>query len=230
MISPVLRRLVWLVLAVSLMTGCGTPRRSASPYVPYATTSWPATPPSVVPAAAVAPLGWSAIERRVLYGVRRGVASFRFGVADRDDAVAAAMERAWRAFSTTAPIHDPEAWGKTIAVRVSLDALRRQRRDRVCLTASSTSPGEGYTADEASPLDEAVASQRRALLQARIQGWPPSERRLAQLLLDGHAETITAAAWLYREREEARGEPGTMYPQKARTLLSARRRELEDLA
>ncbi len=220
---PFLRWLSWMALGASLLAGFTPPRSADRP---------PTSPLSAVPLT-VAPVGWSAIERRVLRGVRRGVACFRFGVADRDDVIAVAMERAWRSFGEAVEeVRDPEAWGRTIAVRVGLDELRRTRRDRVHLTGSGapTDAVERHPTCLASPLDAAVRAERSALLRQRVEGWPAAERQLALLLMEGQAETVTAAARLYRAQQEARGEPGTMYPLKARVLLDARRQELEDLA
>lgn len=223
-----IRWLTLLTFVASLGTGCSSSHTADTPHV------LPAPP---MPALAVAPLGWGAIERRVRRGVSRGVATFHLDPADREDVAAMAMERAWRAFRSGAePIRHPEAWGRTIAVRVGLDEVRRQRRERQRLAACVDAEVAGdhellepHLVRLPDPFEGAVAAERRALLLERIGSWPAAERRLAELLLEGRAETVTAAAWLYRAEEEARGEGGSMYPLKARTLLEARRGELEEL-
>ncbi len=225
---PLVGLLAGLSFLVSLGLGFSSPRKAEDEA---------RAPLSDVAVAPVAPLGWCVIERRVFRGVSRGVSSFRFGAADREDTIAIAMERAWKAFrASTEPIRNPEAWGRTIAVRVSLDQLRHQARARqhLAMPVDADLVGlpdllEDHAAGFPGPFDVAVHAQRRDLVRQRVQAWPEAERRLAQLLLDGRAETVTAAAWLYRAEEEADGGQGTMYPQKARVLLDARRGELEDL-
>ncbi len=223
-----LRSLALAALVPMFGAGCDAFRATDVAHLP---------PGSTVPAVVVTPVGWCVIERRVRRGVRRGVATFHFGEVDGEDVAAVAMERAWKAFRVaTAPIEHPEAWGKTIAVRVGLDELRRQRRDPLRLDAPVDADTLGpldlatpHAPQSVSAFDAAADSELRSLVGQRVGTWPPTERRLAELLLDGEAETITAAAWMFRAEEEAAGGPGTMYPQKARTLLDARRRELEDL-
>lgn len=224
------RWLTMVALVAALGTGCHPSRATAQ-----APTH--VSPPPSVPAAAVAPVGWIAIERRVRRGVSRGVAAFRFEVADREDVAATAMERAWRAYTATPePIRNPEAWGKTIALRVGLDEIRRQKRERAHVQepvdaelVGDMELFEDVASAPRGPLELAVASERRERLQERIARWPVAERRLAELMLDGQAETVTAAAWMVRAEEEAAGLAGSMYPLKARVLLDARRGELEDL-
>jgi DNA-directed RNA polymerase specialized sigma24 family protein len=183
-----------------------------------------------VAVAPLAPLGWGAIERLVRKGVGRGVRHFDLDDADRDDAAAVAMARAWAAFEAGGePIQNPEAWGKTIARRVCLDTVRRRRRERARVEPLDAALLTTSPASPTNPFDDAADAQRRELLRRRVHEWPLPERRLAQLVLDGRADTVTAAARIYRAEEEARGEPGTMYPLKAKTLLDARRRELTDL-
>lgn len=228
MTARLLLRLLATIVFMVLLGASASPTSAAEPQT--------ATPLQQV-VAPMAMLEWDAIERRVRRGVSRAVSSFRFGVAEREDVIAAAMERAWSVFSATKePIRSPEAWGCKIAERISLDTLRREKRDRLQralpLNADAVVPGEAlecFAGPEAGPDEQLAAAERCALLDERIRRWPKAEQRLARLLLEGHAETITAAAWLYRVEEETRGEEGTMYPQKARTLLESRRRELEDL-
>jgi DNA-directed RNA polymerase specialized sigma24 family protein len=182
-------------------------------------------------------LGWCEIERRVRRGVERGVGSFQFDFADRDDVAAIAMERAWQAYAEAEePIRNPEAWGHVIAKRVSLDELRRQKRDilRQAVpidgdpTRFSKAP-EQLAGDAPSPLQRVVEKEKRAFVRQQIRNWPSPERQLAKLLLDGRADTITAAAWLYREEQDAQSDGKTMYPQKARLLLEAKRPEFDEV-
>lgn len=184
--------------------------------------------------AAAAPAGWAVIERRVLRGVQRGVARFRLAPDDRDDAVGVAMERAWRAHAAAEqPILHPEAWARTIAARVCLDVVRRQQRERRWQLGPEEHGDhalEQLPSRRPDPLELAAAAERRELLHRRLATWPAPEQELAQVILDGEADSLTAAAWRVREREEARGTTGTMYPQKARVLLESRRGELRDLA
>jgi DNA-directed RNA polymerase specialized sigma24 family protein len=162
------------------------------------------------------------------------VARFRLSADDRDDAVAVAMERAWRAHAAAGqPILHPEAWARTIAARVCLDVVRRQQRERRWQERAHEDDNmavEQQASSRPDPFELAAAAERRELLHRRLAAWPPQEQELAQVILDGEAETLTAAAWRVRQREEARGGGGTMYPHKARVLLEARRRELADLA
>jgi DNA-directed RNA polymerase specialized sigma24 family protein len=182
-------------------------------------------------------LGWSAVEQRVRRGVERGVCGFGFDAADRDDMIAISMERAWEAYvESDEAIRNPEAWGHVIGKRVSLDELRYRKRDILrkaipidsdpCVASQSP---EQLAEDAPGPLERAVNAEKRAFVRQQIRQWPQTERRLAKLLLEGQAETITAAAWLYREEQDARSGNGTMYPQKARLLLEARRPEFEDV-
>lgn len=218
-----IRLIVSLAVLVAAGAGCGPSIDLESGH---------AQPISNVNVALTTCMGWSAIERRVRRGVSRAVRSFRFEAADSEDVTATAIVRAWRVFTTAEePIRNPESWGRQIAERVCLDELRHQKRDRLRgalpmhaeTVALVTQPGLQ------DPADAAGDAEAWALLHQRVNAWPEPERRLAQLLLDGRADTVTAAAWLYRAEEEARCGEGTMYPQRARTLLEARRRELEDL-
>lgn len=201
------------------------------------TDDGPYAPAAAVDVAAAAQLGWTAIDRRVRRGVRQGVGVFRFGSADREDVISCAMERAWRAYSDSdEPIRNPEAWGRQIARRVSLDELRRQRRDGLstAVTIEADPTGSADVLEQLSDrspgaLEVTIDAERRTVLRQRIEAWPEPERRVAQLMLDGEAETITAAAHLYRAEQEARYGEGSIYPLKARTLLEARQAELEDL-
>ena len=190
----------------------------------------PVSPASFAPVAMLAPVRWEAIERRVLQGIQQAVASFRFGVADRDELVSIALERAWRAFDSTAePIRNPEAWGRTIAEHASLDELRRQRRERAHLTmhldCEDVALSEVVGTSLPGPYDVVEDAERRTRVRERVAAWPPVERRLALLLMDGDAETVTEAARLYRAEDDST----VMYPAKARLLLDALRPELDDL-
>lgn len=214
---PILRRTAWLALILWLGVCTVWPRSARSQQ---------ADPVSAVPVLAVAPLAWEDVERRVRRGVVRGVAGFRFGAADRQDVIAVAVERAWSAFlELDEALEHPEAWGRTIAVRVALDELRRRKRDPLVLAV----PVEDRIPAGESPFDAVDADERCTLLRERIAAWPQTERRLAQLLLDGEAETVTAAAWQLRAEEQAQGVDSAMYPQRARLLLAALRADLEDL-
>lgn len=223
------RHLTSLFFVVSMAVVCG----------PVASAEDPAhTPVSDLDLARGSLLGWSAIERRVRRGVGRGVRSFRFAPADLDDVTAIAMERAWRAYtSADEPIRNPEGWAQVIAQRVGLDELRRRKRDLLRRAipldgapADVSTPLEAVATDIPDPRQQTIRAERCRKVRQRVGSWPEPERELARLLLEDDAETITAAAWLFREQEAARTGDGTMYPQKARALLEARRRELEELA
>lgn len=234
MTHPLTRWFVGLAVLVSLVSSALLP---SNRHDPSAFEGHPVTPASMVPVVMIGPVGWDAMGRRVLSGVRRAVAAFRFTAADRDDVVAIAMERAWCAFNASAePIRNPEAWGRTIAEHVSLDELRRQRRDRQRLTNLGNEDLGLLDAVETEPVGlpgpyvVVEQAERRELVRSRVQAWPPTERRIAQLLMDGGADTVTEAARLYRAEEQAQGGVTTMYPAKAKLLLDSRRHELEDLA
>jgi len=187
------------------------------------------------PASAIQPLvapslGWAAIERRVLRGIERGVARFSLELADRDDVVAMALEKAWLAFSAEEePVRHPEAWGRVIAERVALDELRRKRRERVHCDPDVDALQGDLCDGQQDPLACALDAERRAVLARRIRGWEATERRLARALMDGEASSVTAAAALLRAEDVAAGRSATMYPLKARRLLDARRGDVEDL-
>lgn len=225
-VHSLLRALAALVLLLTVASGYSASRSTEG--------LQRATPLAPAHVAAVSPLGWVALENRLRRGVQRGVAPFRLESFERDEVTAIAMERALQALEVAdEPIRHPEAWGKTIAQRVALDTLRSQRRDRLRLGAEplvdAPSAAVGLDGTPDGPFEQLASAERRQLLHQRVADWPAAERRLAELLMDGEADTITAAAWLLRAEEEAAGGEGTMYPQKARLLLEARRSELSDL-
>lgn len=226
MLAPAVTPTLLSALVLASVVAC-------SPTTP---TPEPLTPTPVSVSSHAPALSWAAVERRVRRGVRQGVRTFRLSRADREDVIAVAMERAWRAYGASEePIEHPEAWARQLARRACIDELRRQRRDFLRnarpLDADPVGPPavlERLADPQPGTLATIAEAERRSLVRERVDGWPEPERSLAMLVLNGEADTITAAAHLYREEEERLGD-GTMYPQKARILLEARRVELEDL-
>lgn len=230
MVARPLSWLVGLILLLALTVGSVRSPQRIGPAA-SAPGHLPVVPASMAPVAMILPVRWDRIERRVLQGIRAAVASFRFGVADRDEVVAIALERAWRAFDGAGPIRNPEAWGRAIAEHVSLDELRRQRRERAHLDAEASNDHaadgrETVCVALPGPFELVEAAERRATVRQRMERWPAAEQHLARLLMDGEARTVTEAARLYRDQE---GGDAPMYPSKARLLLDGLRPDLEDL-
>lgn len=192
---------------------------------------------------------WKLLQGSVSQGIEEGVSaalrkfSAQISEAERHDLIATAMEKALRAImdGRWEGRSSLRTWSYRIGYNSLIDSLRKsnqnplhsavpldewsQTNEQGPNPCSSKASVHAYAPEAQTPEDWIMRQQqvcKTSGLRQAIQEWPEPERTLAQVMLDGRANSITAAARFV-------GEQGyTMYASKARLMLQARLKDYEE--